>query len=51
MHLLVRGRRYIHQLAVQHQDSLLLLADAIELARSGTPGASGGCTFGGESSR
>jgi DNA-binding MarR family transcriptional regulator len=49
VHLLARGRRYLHKLAVQHQDSLLLLADAIELARRGTPEASGSRS--GESSR
>lgn len=54
VHLLARGRRYIQKLAVQHQDSLLMLADAIELARRGTPAASGAsasCASGGESSR
>jgi DNA-binding MarR family transcriptional regulator len=37
VHLLAKGRRFINKLAVQHQEPLLLLAGAIEVARGGTP--------------
>ncbi len=36
VHLLAKGRRYINGLAVQHQEPLLQLAEAIEAARRGT---------------
>lgn len=36
VHLLAKGRRHINALAVQHQEPLLILAEAIEAARRGT---------------
>jgi DNA-binding MarR family transcriptional regulator len=38
VHLLAKGRKHLNELAFQHQEHLLALADAIEAARSETPG-------------
>ena len=39
VHMLAKGRKHLNRLAFQHQEHLLMLADAIEAARSETPGA------------
>ena len=36
VHLSAKGRRYLAKLAAQHQEPLLLLAEALEQARSGS---------------
>jgi DNA-binding MarR family transcriptional regulator len=36
VHLSAKGRRYLTRLATQHQEPLLLLAEALEQARSGS---------------
>jgi len=35
VHLSAKGRRYLTRLATQHQEPLLLLAEALEQASSG----------------